>query len=77
MITDKMFEWTINVDKPCKFMSKESNVIDNLRETFNNTCYYGSLILEVLKVNRTSMCHIITSNHLAHGAINVCLLLKY
>lgn len=72
MITDRMYEWTMNVEQPCKFLSSDSNVKDRLDKVFTKTCYYGSLILEVTKINKTSMCRIITSNHLAHGAINVC-----
>lgn len=72
MISERMFEWTMNVDKPCKFMSSEAHVKERLDTTFTNVCYFGSLILDVTKVNKVSMCRIITSNHLGHGSLNVC-----
>ena len=72
MISERMYKTTINVDKPCKFLASASNVKDRLDQTFTNRCFYGALILEVLRVEKTSMCRIITSNHQAGGVINVC-----
>tara|TARA_B110000908_G_C10266101_1_gene464110 strand:+ start:5982 stop:6923 length:942 start_codon:yes stop_codon:yes gene_type:complete len=72
MISERMYKTTINVEQPCKFLSSESNVKDRLDKTFTNRCFYGALILEVLRVEKVSMCRIITSNHRANGVINVC-----
>ena len=76
MISERMYETTINVEHPCKFVSSDSNIKVRLEETFVNKCYYGSLILEILSINKTSMCRIITSNHNAMGTINVCFTAK-
>jgi hypothetical protein len=72
MISERMYKTTINVETPCKFLASESNVKERLEQTFTNRCFYGALILEVLRVEKTSMCRIITSNHMANGVINVC-----
>ena len=72
MIVQRMYKTTINVEHPCRFISNEGNIKARLEETFNGKCYYGAFVLNVASVDRTSMCRIITSNHMAQGAVNIC-----
>lgn len=72
MISEKMYETTLNIDHPCKFIASEANAKRQVKDTFEGKCYYGSLILEVVSIDKTSMCRLITSNHNATGIVNVC-----
>lgn len=76
MISEKMYETTINLEHPCKFVSSDSNALKYLEDTYVNKCYYGAYILEISEVNKVSMCRIITSNHRANGVVNVCFTAK-
>jgi len=71
-----MYETTINLEHPCKFVSSDSNALKYLEDTYVNKCYYGAYILEISEVNKVSMCRIITSNHRANGVVNVCFTAK-
>ncbi len=72
MISINRFDYSIDILQPCRFIAdKENNTRRTLEEHLLGTCYQGSIISEIVEIEKMSLCRTINTDHRCHSSMNV------